>query len=273
MTLDARTTLVTGGTGKTGRRVAERLRSRGLPVRIGSRSATPAFDWENPETWVPALAGVRAVYVTYYPDLGFPGAAGTIGAFARTAVEQGARRLVLLSARGDEGARVTERALQESGADWTVVRAAWFDQNFSEDFFLEPVLSGQLLLPTGDSAEPFVDADDIADVVVTTLTDDGHTGHTYELTGPRLLTFHDVATELSRATGRDIGYVPVSMDRFRASLAGNGLPDEFADLFGLITDGRNAHLSDDVRRVLGRAPRDFADYARETAASGVWATA
>ncbi|TXS68625.1 NmrA family transcriptional regulator [Streptomyces sp. sk2.1] len=259
-----------GGTGKTGRRVAERLTERGLPVRVGSRNGEPPFDWESPGTWEAALDGVGAVYVTYYPDLAFPGAAEAVGAFSELAVRKGARRLVLLSGRGEEGAVISEDKLKESGADWTVVRANWFNQNFNESFFLEPVLSGELALPTADAVEPFVDADDIADVVTAALTDDKHIGRTYELSGPRLLSFHDVAAELSKATGREITYIPVELDDYRAVLRENGLPVEFADLFGLILDGRNASVVHGVEEALGRKPRDFSDFARDAAATGVW---
>lgn len=264
------TTLVIGGTGKTGRRVAERLQDRGLPVRVGSRSTEPAFDWADPSTWEPALDEVSAVYLTFYPDLAFPGAADAIGEFSRLAVDKGARRLVLLSGRGEEGAQVSERAMQASGADWTVVRASWFNQNFNESFFLDPVLGGEIALPTGDAVEPFVDADDIADVVVAALTDERHVGRTYELSGPRLLGFHEVAAEISEATGREIRYVPVTIEEYRRVLQENDVPVEFADLFQLIVDGRNAHLVDGVQQVLGRPARDFAEFARDAAASGVW---
>ncbi|MFE2876852.1 NAD(P)H-binding protein [Streptomyces roseus] len=263
-------TLVIGGNGKTGRRVAEKLRAQRHPVRIGSRTGAPAFDWNAPGTWGPALEGVDRVYVTYYPDLGFPGAAEQVGAFAEAAVTAGARRLVLLSGRGEAAARHAEECLKASGADWTVVRASWFNQNFDEDFFLEPVRAGELALPTADAVEAFVDADDIAEVVVAALTDDRHRGRTYELSGPRLMSFADVAAELSKATGREIAYVPVSDEEYRGTLREIGLPQEFADLFTQILDGRNAHLVHGVEEVLGREPRDFADYAREAAASGVW---
>lgn len=263
-------TLVIGGTGKTGRRVAEKLTALGRPVRVGSRSGAPAFDWNDPGTWGPALEGVDRAYVTYYPDLGFPGAVEQVGAFARAAVAAGARRLVLLSGRGEEAAERGEEALKASGADWTVVRAAWFNQNFDESFFLEPVLAGEIALPTAGAVEPFVDADDIADVVVAALTDDRHIGRTYELSGPRLLSFSDVAAELSKATGREIAYVPVSNEAYRAVLRENGLPEEFADLFALLLDGRNAHVVHGVEEVLGRKPRDFTDFAREAAARGIW---
>ncbi|MGR4884885.1 NAD(P)H-binding protein [Streptomyces sp. LARHCF249] len=264
------TTLVIGGTGKTGRRVAEKLTAQSLPVRIGSRGGAPAFDWNEPAGWPAALEGMDRVYVTYYPDLGFPGAAEQVGAFAEVAVAAGARRLVLLSGRGEEAAQRAEDRLKASGADWTVVRASWFNQNFDESFFLEPVLAGELALPTAQAVEAFVDADDIADVVVAALTDDRHIGRTYELSGPRLLSFVDVAAELSKVTGREISYIPVSDGDYRAVLRENGLPQEFADLFTLISDGRNAHLVHGVQEVLGRAPKDFADFAREAAATGVW---
>ena len=266
----AATTLVIGGTGKTGRRVAARLGALGLPFRVGSRSSTPPFDWEDPDSWDAALDGVGAVYLTYYPDLGFPGADRTVGALARLAVAKGARRLVLLSGRGEEGALASEHAVRDSGADLTVVRCSWFHQNFSESFFLEPVLAGELALPTSDAVEPFVDADDIADVAVAALTDDRHIGKVYELSGPRLLSFHDIARELSVATGRRILYLPVSKDAYAATLRENGLPVEFADLFELIVDGRNAHLVDGVEQALGRPARDFADFARDAAARGAW---
>jgi uncharacterized protein YbjT (DUF2867 family) len=267
--------LVLGGTGKTGRRVAQRLTARGLPVRIGSRSGEPPFDWNNQATWAPVLQDVRSVYVSYYPDLAFPGASASIRAFAELAVASGALRLVLLSGRGEEEAAVSEQAVRDSGADWTVLRSTWFSQNFSEHFLLEPVLSGVIALPAGNVAEPFVDAEDIADVAVAALTEDGHTGEVYELTGPRLLTFADAAAEIAAATGRDIRYVPVSAEQYASAAKQAGVPTEqiaaLTELFTTVLDGRNAHLADGVQRALGRPPRDFADYVRETAATGVWA--
>ncbi|MEU6213381.1 NAD(P)H-binding protein [Streptomyces sp. JL4002] len=263
-------TLVIGGNGKTGRRVAEKLTAQGRQVRIGSRTGEPPFDWNEPATWQSALEGVDRVYVTYYPDLAFPGAAEQVAEFSKTAVAAGARRLVLLSGRGEEAAEVSENNLKASGADWTIVRSSWFNQNFSESFFLEPVLAGEIALPTGDAVEAFVDADDIADVVVAALTDDKHIGKTYELSGPRLLSYSDVAAELSKATGRDIKYISVTNEEYRAVLRENNLPEDFADLFTMILDGRNAHLVHGVEEALGRKPKDFADFAREAAATGVW---
>jgi uncharacterized protein YbjT (DUF2867 family) len=160
--------------------------------------------------------------------------------------------------------------VRESGAEWTIVRSSFFHQNFSEDFFLPSVLAGEIVLPVGDAAEPFVDADDIAEVVAAALTDGRHAGQTYELTGPRLLTFAEVAAELTRATGREVAFVAVSKEDYVAALRAEGLPEEFAELFDLVTDGRNAYLADGVQRALGRPPRDFTDYAVACAATGVW---
>jgi uncharacterized protein YbjT (DUF2867 family) len=266
--------LVTGGTGKIGRRVVQRLGERRLPVRVGSRSRKPAFDWENPETWAGALYGVESVLISYYPDLAVPGAMGTVRSFADLAVLAGVRRLVLVSGRGEEEAQRAERVVQEAGAEWTIVRCAWFSQNFSESYLLEPVINGEVVVPAGDVAEPFVDADDIAEVAVAALTEDGQAGELYELTGPRLLTFAEAVAEIGEATGREIRYVPVSVDEYAAALDGAGVPAEYVSLmtyiFSEVLDGRNAHLTDGVQRALGREPRDFGDYARETATAGVW---
>jgi uncharacterized protein YbjT (DUF2867 family) len=266
----AMTTLVLGGTGKTGRRIASLLTRQGADVRIGSRSAQPPFDWARPQTWDAALSGVHAVYLSFYPDLALPGAAETVAALVDRAVAQGVRRLVLLSGRGEPQAMVSEETVRRCGLEWTVVRPSWFHQNFSEGFLLDAVLAGELALPVGEAAEPFTDADDIAAVAAAALTDERHAGQTYELTGPRLLTFADVAAELAKATGRPIGFVPLQPDEFAAVLREHGLPEDLGDLFHLITDGRNAHLTDGVQRALGRPPRDFTDYARATAATGVW---
>ena len=166
-------TLVLGGTGKTGRRVAKRLRARGLPVRIGSRSAEPRFDWNDAATWASVLQGVGAVYITYQPDLAVPGAVEAVWSFTKAALEAGVRRMVLLSGRGEEEAQRAEQALQDTGAEWTIVRATWFAQNFSEGFLLDAVLAGEVALPAGDVGEPFVDVDDIADVAVAALRKPG----------------------------------------------------------------------------------------------------
>lgn len=272
-----RTTLVLGASGKTGRRVVERLRARHLPVRIGSRSGEPPFDWDQPATWPAALRGVQAVYVSYYPDLAASGASDTIRAFTELAVASGVQHLVLLSGRGEPEAQRCERIVQNSGIDWTVLRCSWFCQNFSENYLLEPILAGEVALPAGNVSEPFVDADDIADIAVAAFTDDRHIGQLYELTGPRLWTFAEAIAEIARATRRDIRYVHVPIEEYTAALESAQLPPELAALiaylFSEVLDGRNASVADGVSRALGRAPRDFADYVRDAVATGVWGQA
>lgn len=267
-------TLVLGATGKTGARVAARLHALGHAVRPASRRTDPVFDWDDPTTWDTVLDGVTAAYLLYYPDVGFPGAADVVSAFAQSATAHGVQRLVLLSGRGEVEAQRSEDAVRAVVPDLTVVRASWFMQNFSEHFLYDPVLEGVIALPAGDVTEPFVDVEDIADVVVAALTEDGHAGATYDLTGPRLLGFADAAAELSRATGREITYLPVTAAEYAGAAAAAGVPAEeiapLTDLFEQVLDGHNAFVTGDVERVLGRPARDFAAYARATAATGVW---
>lgn len=272
---DASPILVVGSTGKTGRRVAQRLEARGHAVRHGSRSAAPGFDWQDRGTWGPALAGVSAAYVTYYPDLAAPGAAEDIEAFCDLAKASGVRRVVLLSGRGEAEAQRCEAIVQTSGLAWTVVRAGWFMQNFSEGLFRDMVMSGEFMLPAGTMVEPFIDVDDIADVAVAALTEAGHVGEVYEVTGPELLSFAEVAEQLSEATGRDVRYLPVTVERFMAESAARGVPEDLTGLlhylFTEILDGRNAYVADGVERALGRPAREFKQYAEDAAAAGAWA--
>lgn len=268
-------TLVLGGTGKTGHRaVAEQLKALGVPTRIGSRSATPPFDWDAPDTWAAALQGVKAVYVTYAPDLAVPAAPPAIRAFSELAVKSGVQRLVLLSGRGEEEAQRCEQIVQNAGADWTILRASWFNQNFSEGAFQELVLGGVVALPAGPVGEPFVDVDDIADVAVAALTKEGHAEQLYELTGPRLLTFTEAVDEIATASGREVRYQQIPSNVFTTALAEHHVPTNTVELlnylFTTVLDGRNAYLTDGVQRALGRQPRDFSDYARVAAASGAW---
>ena len=266
-------TLVLGATGKTGRRVVERLTARGIPTRAGVRSGEPPFDWDDRDTWAPVLEGVGSVYVQHYLDA-LPGAAEILGSFAELAVASGIPRLVHLSGRGEPEAELAAQAVRETGAEVTTLRSTWFSQNFSESYFLDGLLAGELALPAGNTPEPFIDADDIADVAVAALTEEGHVGEVYELTGPRLLTFADAVGEIAQATGREIRYAPVSFEDFAASLEEQQVPGEWIELlvylFQEVLDGRNAHLADGVQRALGREQRDFADYARDAAATGVW---
>jgi uncharacterized protein YbjT (DUF2867 family) len=267
-------TLVLGGTGKTGRRIVEQLASRGVPTRVASRAADPSFDWGDQGSWDAVLDGVTAAYVNYAPDLAIPGATDSIRSFIEKAVEHGVQRLVLLSGRGEEEAQLCERIVQDAGIEWCVVRASWFNQNFSEGEFLDMVLAGAVTLPAGDVPEPFVDVDDIADVAVAALTENGHAGQIYEVTGPRMLTFKEAVAEIAHASGREIRYIQIPHEAFAAGIVESGAPDDIAwllgYLFSTVLDGRNAYVCDGVQRALGGEPGDFAGYARRIADSGVW---
>lgn len=265
---------VLSGTGKTGRRVSERLLARGITTTIGSRSGTPPFDWTDDKTWAPVLDGACAAYLAYAPDMAAPGAAEAVGSLSTLAVEAGVERIVLLSGRGEEDGWPTEEAVRNSGAAWTILRSSWFAQNFSESFMLEPILAGEVALPTALVTEPFVDADDLADVAVAVLTEPGHDGKTFELAGPRLLTFGDAVDDIAKATGRAVTFVPVSTEEFAAGLAEQAVPPELVEflthLFTKVLDGRNSHLTGDIEQILGRPGRDFRDYAKAATATGIW---
>ncbi|MGY4721716.1 NmrA family NAD(P)-binding protein [Naumannella cuiyingiana] len=267
-------TLVLGGTGRIGRRVAERLKARDVNVRIGSRHNDPPFDWEDSSTWAGAFTGVSAAYLMYYPEVEWPGAAKAIGTVAQLAVDAGVQRLVLLSARGQDEAVRCEEAVTRLPVEWTIVAPSSFNQNFDEGVFLDPIREGVLALPFGDNADPFIDVEDIADVVTAALTEPGHVGERYELTGPRLLTFAEAVAEIGKQSGRELEYRPITTQEFADAVAAEGAPREFADtlspLLAEFFDGRNSYLTNDVERALGRKPRDFADWVEEVARTGVW---
>jgi uncharacterized protein YbjT (DUF2867 family) len=266
--------LVIGGTGKTGRKVAQRLTNLGHNVRIGSRSASPAFDWHQPDGWADVLQNIDQMYVTFQPDLAVPGAAKAIEQLVYLAIDAGVKKMVLLSGKGETEAENCERIVIGSGIDYTIIRATWFNQNFSESFFLDPILAGHVTLPKPEARVPYVDTDDIADVAVEVLLDEKHNGKIYQLTGPRLLTFADVVEEISEVTGRDIQFTPVSMDDYVNTLKQHGLPDDYVWLINyLFTEvlGRNGNdeISGDIEQILGRKPKDFSEFARQNAQTWV----
>ncbi len=267
--------LIIGKNGKTGARVNHRLRAMGYATRPVSRSTNPSFDWENPATWRSAIEGTEAAYVTYQPDLAVPDAEPTIKAFVRVAAEAGLKHIVLLSGRGEEGAQRAEEVLKASGISWNIVRASWFAQNFSENFMLDGILAGELVLPAEDTVEPFIDADDIADVVVATLTEPGHRNRLYEVTGPRAMTFAQCIKEISAALDRPITYTSVPVDQYIDVLRQEGAPEDLQwllhELFTVVFDGRNSKVMSGVEEALGRPPADFKEYIQKTIESGIWA--
>ncbi|WP_339741592.1 NAD(P)H-binding protein [uncultured Maricaulis sp.] len=269
--------LVVGATGKTGRRVAEGLMRMGHAVRLASRNAAASFDWDKPAGWAAVLTGVSAVYLTFAPDLAVPGATEAITAFVGMAKTAGVGRIVLLSGRGEDEAQAAERIVQASGMDWTIVRASWFNQNFTEGEFVHMVQAGEIALPAGDALEPFVDANDIAEVAIAALTQAGHASEVYDVTGPRLMSFAAAAAEISAATGRAVRFVDIPHEAFIDALVQSGAPEGMVwlldYLFATVLDGRNARLGDGVERALGRKPVDFLDFAHDAAGSGAWSLA
>lgn len=245
-----------------------------MATRPVSRSTAIPFDWTKPATWPAALDGVARAYGTYHPDVAVPGATEAIAALGSLARTKGLAQIALLSGRGEPGAQRAEAALQASGVPWTIVRASWFNQNFSEGYLVDAVLAGEVALPAGSVPEPFVDADDIAEVVVAALTDPLHLNRLYELTGPRALTFADAVGEIAAAVGRPIRYTQIPAGAFAASLRNAGVLEDLVqllhELFSVVLDDRNARVMQSVEQALGRPARDFADFARRTAAAGIW---
>ena len=275
MSMKEQKILITGGRGKTGRRVIERLEQLGhRNIRVGSRSQMPKFDWYDPNTWQDAIEDVDTVYITYQPDLAVPGTSDIIQAFAEMASSRGVRKMVLLSGRGESESQKSENIVKATAKHWTIVRASWFNQNFSESFFLDPILAGHVALPRAEALEPFTDADDIADVVVKCLLEDTHDKQTYELTGPHLLTFGQAIQQIATVTNRNIAFQSLTIDEYTQQLRDYQVPDDHIwlinYLFTEVLDGRNASITNDIEKVLGRKPKDFSQYALETANQGVW---
>ena len=267
--------LVIGGTGKTGRKVAERLTQKNQNVRIGSRNGHPVFDWEDSATWPAALAGMDKVYITFQPDLAVPGALAAIEGLTQVALKSGVQKLVLLSGKGEREAELCEQVVMQSGIDYTIVRATWFNQNFSESFFLDPILAGQVALPQATAKVPYVDTDDIADVALEALLNDQHNGQIYELTGPRTWTFPEVVQEIATATGREISFTAISLSDYKQMLEEFQLPAAYVWLINylfteVLGNEQNAIVTHDIEKVLGRKPKDFSEYVREVAAMGIW---
>lgn len=266
--------LIVGKNGKTGARVNQRLQALGYETRGVSRSTSPSFDWESPQTWAPALAGTRSAYVTYQPDLAVPNAEAAIEAFVKVAADAGLEHIVLLSGRGEKGAQRAEAILKASGLSWNIVRASWFAQNFSESFMLEGILAGELILPAGDIVEPFIDVDDIADVAVAALTRPDYRNRLFEVTGPRALTFAQCIKEISAAIGQPVKYTSIPVDAYIDALNEQGIPDDMQwllrELFTEVLDGRNSNVMPGVEEALGRPATDFTDYIKKTLSTGVW---
>ena len=267
--------LVIGGTGKTGRRVVEQLKNKGIEPRIGSRNASPSFDWDDKDTWVNALEGIEKMYVTYYPDLAVPGAKEAIESLTYLAKELGVKKMVLLSGKGETEAEACEDIVMNSGIDYTIVRASWFNQNWSESFFLDPILSGEVALPMSDVLIPFVDANDIAEVAATVLLDDAYNGEVIEVTGPELVTFRDVVDVISKVSKKHLNFYDISLEKYVEGMKQQQTPSDVVWLIEylfnhVLTNPNNQLVVNDLERVLGRKAKSFLAYAEETAKTGIW---
>lgn len=266
--------LVLGSTGKTGGRIYQTLSQLGLPVRAGSRQAPLPFDWDNPSTWAPVLEHIDAVYISYQPDIAIPAALTAITEFTRLAVQNGIRKFVLLSGRGEPEAQECEKVVIDAGVDWTIIRASWFAQNFSEGFLVDSINAGHVALPVAPIGEPFIDIDDIAEIAISALTTKQHNGQLYDVTGPRLLTFQEAIDEIAKATGRRILFEAVTIDEYADMLKEYQVPADYISmltyLFSVVLDGRNEQVTDGVEKALGRKATEFSDYIQKALAKGVW---
>lgn len=270
--------LIIGGTGKTGRRIVEQLQKKGIQPRIGSRQATPSFDWDDKNTWIESLKGIEKMYITYYPDLAVPGAKEAIESLTYLAKELGVKKIVLLSGKGEVEAEACEAIVKNSGVDYTIVRASWFNQNWSESFFLDPILSGEVALPMSNVLIPFVDANDIAEVAATVLLDNNYNGKTIEVTGPELITFKDIIHTISTVTNRNLSFHEITLQQYIEGMRQMQLPEDVIWLIeylfsNVLTNPNNQKISNDIEQVLGRKARTFLEYAKETADTEVWNTA
>ncbi|KZS41939.1 NmrA family transcriptional regulator [Aquimarina aggregata] len=267
--------LVIGGTGKTGRKIVHLLKESGHNVRVGSRSAQPSFDWHQPGNWSKALSGMDKVYITYQPDLAVPGALEAIEELVNQARKSSVKKLVLLSGKGEREAELCEQVVIHSGIDYTIVRASWFNQNFNENFLLDPVLDGVVALPQAEVKIPFVDTDDIAEVAVKAILDDKHNGQIYQLTGPELLTFKQAIATIANASNRAITFVPISIQEYSQGMRDANVPEDFIWLIEylfteVLGNPKNSEITNDIEQVLKRKPISFTEYAEKVAATGVW---
>ncbi len=271
-------TLVLGATGKSGRRVAARLRLQGVPVHAVSRRSDMPFDWAAPDDWDAVLTGVTSVYVVA------PSVPGPVHEFVARAAAAGVQHVVLLSGRGADDwgdstfgrdMRDAEDAVRASDISWTFLRPNNFAQNFDEELWHAPLLDGELALPIGDVGEPFIDLEDVADVAAQVLIQpDRHIGRVYELTGPRSITFAEAVALISRASGRPMSYRRITAAEYADALVTQGLDrtdaEHVTEMFVLMERGLIAGTTDDVAAVLGRPARAFEDYVLRVAVTGAW---
>jgi uncharacterized protein YbjT (DUF2867 family) len=267
-------TLVLGGTGKTGSRLAAKLAKRGLSVRTAARhGADVHFDWDDATTHRPALQGVDRLYlVAPVMRMDF---ADQMATFLDLAEAAGARHVTYLSAYGIDQAppQVALRAVEldligRGGITHSILRPAWFMQDFSETF-LKPV-DGVIAVPTADGSEAFIDAEDIAAVAAETLASpDAHAGAAYALTGPEAITVSEAAEIIARAIGRPVKHDDIDRELWIQGSVAADVPAEYGETLRMLTEtiasGLGSRPTDTVQKVIGVPPIKFAEFARRTA--------
>jgi uncharacterized protein YbjT (DUF2867 family) len=278
MTNASKTILVLGGTGRTGTRVASRMIELGHSVRTAARQGADArFDWDDPATHRTAVDGVDRIYLV--APVMRTRFAPQVSAFLDLARDAGVQHITFLSAYGIDMAppevalRAVELDLMErTSMTHSIVRPAWFMQNFSETF-LKPI-DGAITIPTGDGGEAFVDADDIAAVAAATLADpSSHASAQYAPTGPDRLTMREAADVIGSVTRQAVRHVDIDRRAWVDAVIASGVPIEYGEVLELLTEtvasGSGSRPNDDVRAVTGAPPKSFAEFAQRTASA--WA--
>ncbi len=278
--------LLTGVTGTIGREVARLLRAAGVPFRALVRSPEKAAslagpgvetvigDFEEPQTLAPALAGVDRLFLLSAFDLRQVELKANVIAAARGA---GVGQVVLASGSGagldsplvtGRWSGETQKQIEDAGMAHTYLQPTFFMQNML--MFADSIArQGAFYLPLKDAAVSYVDARDIAAVAVRALTEPGHEGKAYPLTGPEALTCAAMAGILSRAAGKTVTYVNVSLEDAKEGMTQAGMPGELADalneLYALAADGHAAAVVETVEAVTGRPARTFARFVEDHA--------
>src|ERR1700730_15027322 len=267
-------TLVLAGTGKTGSRLAAKLAKLGLSVRTAARTGADVhFDWDDATTHRAALQGVDRLYlVAPVMRMDF---ADQVATFLDLAEAAGVRHVTYLSAYGIDQAppqvalRAVELDLIGRGAvTHSILRPAWFMQNFSETF-LKPV-DGVIAVPTADGAEAFIDAEDIAAVAAETLASpDAHAGAAYALTGPEAMTMSEAAAVIAEVTGKPVKHDNIDRDVWIQGSVAAGVPAEYGEGLRMLTEtiasGLGSRPTDTVQKITRVPPIKFAEFARRTA--------
>jgi uncharacterized protein YbjT (DUF2867 family) len=265
--------LITGATGTIGTHVLAQLTSRGVPVRAMARNPdklrnNPADvvrgDFDDPASLVRAVSGVEAAFLVTAPQR--PVADHDV-AFVEAAKSAGVQRIVKLSAIGAGSWHLlTEQVVQTSGLDWTILKPSSFASNLVQ--FVDAVKSGDPVPNwNGPGALGVIDPRDVAAVAVEALTTPDHIGQSHTLTGPELLTFDQQIAILERVLDRPVKSVLLPLDTARSMMIGNGLDPAAVEIsiaaIRRAIAGDYAVLTDDVSRILGRAPLSFETWVRE----------